>query len=47
VYVREGGDWLVKRRTWSTLFQGGAPVTKLTRGELEQRRAKQNAGKGS
>ena len=47
VYVREHGDWLVKRRSWSTLFQGGAPVTKLSRDAMEQRRAEQHADKPS
>ena len=47
VYVRERGEWLVQRRSWSTLFQGGAPVTKLSRDALEQRRAEQPAGKTS
>jgi hypothetical protein len=47
VYVREGGEWLVKRRSWSTLFQGGAPVTKLSRDDMEQRVAGQPAGKSS
>jgi hypothetical protein len=39
VYVRERGEWLVKRRSWSSLFRGGAPVTKLTAEELAKRRA--------
>jgi hypothetical protein len=39
VYVLEHGEWLVQRRTWSTMFQGGAAVTKLTRDALDQRRA--------
>jgi hypothetical protein len=47
VYVREDGEWRVERRSWSTLFQGGAPVTKLSRDALEQRRAEQQAGKTS
>jgi hypothetical protein len=38
VYVREREEWLVERRSWSTLFEGGAPVTKLARDELERRR---------
>jgi hypothetical protein len=45
VYVRERGVWLVRRRTWSTLFEGGAPVTKLSREDMQQRRAEQDAGK--
>lgn len=45
--VREGGEWLVKRRSWSTLFQGGAPVTKLSRDAMDQRRAEEPAGKAS
>jgi hypothetical protein len=47
VYVREHGAWLVQRRSWSTLFQGGAPVTKLSRDALEQRRAEQPPGKAT
>ncbi len=47
VYVREKGEWLVQRRSWSTLFQGGAPVTKLSRDAMEQRRAEQHADKPS
>ena len=43
-YVLERGEWLVKRRSWSTLFEGGAPVTKLSREAMEQRRDGQNAG---
>jgi hypothetical protein len=39
VYVCERSEWLVKRRLWRTLFEGGAPVTKLSRDALEQRRA--------
>jgi hypothetical protein len=39
VYVRERGEWLVQRRTWSALFEGGAPVTKLSQGDVQQRRA--------
>jgi hypothetical protein len=38
VYVRERGEWLVQRRTWSALFEGGAPVTKLSQADMEQRR---------
>ncbi len=45
VYVYEGGEWLCKRRSWSTLFQGGAPVTKLSPDAMEQRRAEQHADK--
>ena len=37
-YVLERGEWLVKRRSWSTLFEGGAPVTKLSREAMEKRR---------
>jgi len=43
VYVLEKGEWLVQRRTWTTLFQGGAPVTKLSRDAMEQRRADPHA----
>jgi hypothetical protein len=39
VYVREGNEWLVQRRTWSALFEGGAPVTKLSPDDLQARRA--------
>ena len=45
VYVLQGGEWLVQRRSWSTLFQGGAPVTKLSRDAMEQRRAEQRPDK--
>jgi len=45
VYVLHGGEWLVQRRSWSTLFQGGAPVTKLSRDAMEQRRAEQRPDK--
>ena len=38
-YVREGGEWLVQRRSWSALFEGGAPVTKLAQGDMQRRRA--------
>ncbi len=38
-YVLERGEWLVKRRSWSTLFEGGVPVTKLSREAMEKRRA--------
>ena len=47
LYVREHGEWLVKRRSWSTLFEGGAPVTKLSRDALEKRRAERRDGQGS
>lgn len=47
VHVHEGGEWLVKRRTWSTLFQGGAPVTKLSRDAMAQRRSDRPADKPS
>jgi hypothetical protein len=39
VYVRERGEWLVERRTWSALFEGGAPVTKLSPDDMRRRRA--------
>jgi len=38
VYVLERGEWLVQRRTWSTLFQGGVPVTKLSPDAMQRRR---------
>jgi len=47
LYVHDNGEWLVKHRSWSTLFQGGAPVTKLSREAMEQRLAGKNAGNAS
>lgn len=37
--VLQHGAWLVKRRTWLPLFQGGVPGTNLSRSEMEQRLA--------
>ena len=47
VYVLEAGEWLVKRRTWSALFQGGAPATVLSRAALEQRVTGKQGGDAS
>jgi hypothetical protein len=47
LYVLEQGEWLVKRRSWSTLFEGGVPVTKLSRDALLKRRAERRGGEGS
>ena len=38
-YVRQGGEWLVERRTWSALFEGAEPITKLSPDDLQARRA--------
>jgi hypothetical protein len=47
VYVLERGEWLVKRRSWSTLFEGGVPVTKLSREAMEKRRDERHDGQTS
>jgi hypothetical protein len=47
VYVLEQDEWLIKRRSWSTLFEGGAPVTKLSRAAMGKRRAGRRDGDGS
>ena len=45
-YTTTASGWS-SAAAWSTLFQGGAPVTKLSREAMEQRLAGHNAGKAS
>jgi len=40
IYVQQGGEWLVERRTWHILFRGGVPGTQASRADIEKRLAR-------
>lgn len=44
IYVRDhAGNWLCERRTWHSLFRGGAPATVMSSEELASRQAGKNS----